>query len=179
MWSPDKFYIALLESFSVLRVKCTSRKAAGENSNEINHCHSFEKNQTNMHRILFLLSRWRRGKLLLYSRRRRPDCIKDFGAGPISIKLLIKRMCGHLVRLENKNINISWTGLFVPKTRQNCCQKLKENPINMRFYMLFVYKVSIQEQNSAYLIIKNSCRTVQLHAYFEDLKIWKNERVVH
>lgn len=139
-------YSIIRVSFSVLRVKCNSRKAAGENSNEIKHCHSFEKNETNMHRILFLLSRRRRGKLLLYSRRRRPDCIKDFGAGPISIKLLIKGMCGHLVRLENKNINISWTNWLVcAQNTPKLLSKVKRKPnkyevLHVILYTKYPYK---------------------------------------
>lgn len=48
MWSPDSFYIELLELFAVPREDRTSRRAVSENSIEITQCYFFEKNQTNI-----------------------------------------------------------------------------------------------------------------------------------
>lgn len=45
----------------------------------------------------------------------------------------LRGMSGHLVP-----VNISWTDLFIPKTNQNCCQKIKKKPIiNISFYILY------------------------------------------
>lgn len=55
----------------------------------------------------------------------------------VILKLLcmpcLRGMSGHLVP-----VNISWTDLFIPKTNQNCCQKIKKKPIiNISFYILY------------------------------------------
>lgn len=60
--------------------------------------------------------------------------------------LFLGEMCG---TSQYKNKNISKTGLYLLKTDQNRCQKIKK-AINMRFYMLILCKLCLQEQSNVF-----------------------------
>lgn len=90
MWSSESFYIELLELFPVPRDDRTSRKTFREKSIEVTQCYFFENNQTNIGYCFSSREKVGESFCFRYSRRRRPDMVKDSGADFISIKLLIK-----------------------------------------------------------------------------------------